>query len=118
MCNVTVANYDSNSIIFNGSTCKDSNPSDHTPFPVATPSFYGFVDDVQLLQSLQKPKKLTVIGDDGLEYSFLCKPKDDLRKDLRMMEFCGSEPFVISRMNKVARDDHIFLRTLLRYSIV
>lgn len=39
------------------------------------------------MQSLQKPRKITVNGDDGKQYSFLCKPKDDLRKDARMMEF-------------------------------
>lgn len=32
---------------------------------------------------LQKPKKLTFVGSDGLDYSFLAKPKDDLRKDYR-----------------------------------
>ena len=89
---------------------KDSNPTDHTPFPAATPSFYGFVDDVQLLQSLQKPKKLTVIGDDGLEYSFLCKPKDDLRKDLRMMEFCAVLNRLLSR-DEQSRKRRLYLRT-------
>lgn len=37
--------------------------------------------------SLQRPKKITMVGSDGQEYLFLCKPKDDLRKDCRMMEF-------------------------------
>ncbi len=32
---------------------------------------------------LQKPKKLTLTGSDGAPYSFLAKPKDDLRKDYR-----------------------------------
>jgi serine/threonine-protein kinase ATR len=89
---------------------KDSNPTDHVPFPGATPSFYGFVDDVQLLQSLQKPKKLTVIGDDGQEYSFLCKPKDDLRKDLRMMEFCAVLNRLLSR-DEQSRKRRLYLRT-------
>jgi len=89
---------------------KDSNPTDHNPFPAAAPSFYGFVDDVQLLQSLQKPKKLTVIGDDGLEYSFLCKPKDDLRKDLRMMEFCAVLNRLLSR-DEQSRKRRLYLRT-------
>ena len=44
-------------------------------------------DEVAVLASLQKPKKLTIVGSDGHSYAFLCKPKDDLRKDLRMMEF-------------------------------
>jgi phosphatidylinositol kinase/protein kinase (PI-3 family) len=39
------------------------------------------------MASLQKPRKIVVLGDDGNPYSFLCKPKDDLRKDARLMEF-------------------------------
>lgn len=39
------------------------------------------------MHSLQRPRKITVYGDDGGVYSFLCKPKDDLRKDARLMEF-------------------------------
>ena len=33
--------------------------------------------------------QITLIGSNGLEYAFLAKPKDDLRKDNRMMEFAG-----------------------------
>jgi serine/threonine-protein kinase ATR len=36
---------------------------------------------------MQKPRKITVKSDDGKKYSFLCKPKDDLRKDARLMDF-------------------------------
>lgn len=39
-----------------------------------------------MLASLQRPKKVTVMGSDGRDYTFLAKPKDDLRKDSRMME--------------------------------
>lgn len=39
------------------------------------------------MSSLQKPRKITVRGSDGQSYGFLCKPKDDLRKDARLMEF-------------------------------
>lgn len=40
-----------------------------------------------MLSSLQRPRKLTVRGSDGKKYGLLCKPKDDLRKDQRLMEF-------------------------------
>lgn len=39
------------------------------------------------MSSLVRPKKITVQGDDGKIYSFLCKPNDDLRKDARLMDF-------------------------------
>ena len=49
----------------------------------------SFADDVLVLSSLQRPRKLTVRGSDGKQYGLLCKPKDDLRKDQRLMEFNG-----------------------------
>ena len=39
------------------------------------------------MNSMQKPRKITVRGTDGVRYPFLVKPKDDLRKDARLMEF-------------------------------
>lgn len=42
---------------------------------------------VEILASLQKPKKISLRGSDGRSYTMMCKPKDDLRKDCRLMEF-------------------------------
>lgn len=39
------------------------------------------------MQSLQKPRRITLIGSDGRDYMMMMKPKDDLRKDFRLMEF-------------------------------
>ena len=47
----------------------------------------SFNRKVTILPSLVRPKKITIRASDGNEYSFLCKPKDDLRKDSRLMEF-------------------------------
>jgi len=60
----------------------------HVPFP-SNITFQGVKDGIEILQSLMKPKKIRVVGSDGLEYTFLAKPKDDLRKDTRMMEMAG-----------------------------
>ena len=49
----------------------------------------SFSDHVLVLSSLQRPRKLTIRGSDGKNYGLLCKPKDDLRKDQRLMEFNG-----------------------------
>ena len=46
----------------------------------------GFHDEIEVMQSLQRPKKIKIIGSDGKNYIFLCKPEDDLRKDSRLME--------------------------------
>ena len=45
------------------------------------------VFQVEILASLQKPKKISLKGSDGQSYTMMCKPKDDLRKDCRLMEF-------------------------------
>ena len=48
-----------------------------------------FLDDVLVLSSLAKPRRLTCRGTDGKNYMLLIKPKDDLRTDQRLMEFNG-----------------------------
>ena len=47
----------------------------------------AFLDEVLVLNSLQRPRKISIRGSDGHVYALLCKPKDDLRKDQRLMEF-------------------------------
>ena len=49
----------------------------------------GFLDEVLVLSSLAKPRRLTARGSDGKTYMLLIKPKDDLRTDQRLMEFNG-----------------------------
>lgn len=43
-------------------------------------------DKVDILQSMQKPRKIQLYGSDGQYYPFLVKPTDDLRRDCRLME--------------------------------
>lgn len=59
----------------------------HEAFSRDVVTIASFDDDVLVLSSLAKPKKLTALGSDGRKYGLLCKPKDDLRKDQRLMEF-------------------------------
>jgi serine/threonine-protein kinase ATR len=76
--------------------------STHHPFPLDTPTFHGkvpffsiysslnqnadFADEVEVMKSLAKPRKITIRGSNGQTYMFLGKPKDDLRKDARLMD--------------------------------
>ncbi|MFH4978541.1 hypothetical protein AB6A40_005250 [Gnathostoma spinigerum] len=39
-----------------------------------------------VLKSMVRPKKLTLIASDGNRYSVMCKAKDELRKDSRLMD--------------------------------
>ncbi|KAF2843387.1 hypothetical protein M501DRAFT_994296 [Patellaria atrata CBS 101060] len=61
----------------------------HNAFPRGIITIESVSDDVLVLSSLQRPRKIVVRGSDGKEYGLLCKPKDDLRKDQRLMEFNG-----------------------------
>eukprot|EP00967_Tisochrysis_lutea_P091075 scaffold130549_cov31-Tisochrysis_lutea.AAC.1 len=58
-----------------------------SPFSDDAPRIELWEDNVDVMGSLQRPKKVIIRGSDGQLYPFLCKPKDDLRKDARMMEF-------------------------------
>lgn len=61
----------------------------HKSFTQDKITIAGFSDEVLVLNSLQRPRKITIRGSDGRWYGLLCKPKDDLRKDQRLMEFNG-----------------------------
>lgn len=57
------------------------------PFPSQPVYIRGLEDNIEVLCSLQRPKKIILQGSDGNLYPMLAKPKDDLRKDARLMEF-------------------------------
>ena len=59
----------------------------HKAFSKETVTISKFCEDVLVLNSLQRPRKINIVGSDGRVYGLLCKPKDDLRKDQRLMEF-------------------------------
>ncbi|KAI5778912.1 hypothetical protein EDC01DRAFT_672633 [Geopyxis carbonaria] len=61
--------------------------TEHKAFAEDQPTIDSFLEEVIIMSSLQRPRKITIRGSDGLLYHFLCKPKDDLRKDARLMEF-------------------------------
>ena len=57
--------------------------------------------------------QVTLVGSNGREYLFLAKPKDDLRKDVRIMEVAG----VLNRLfakEPASRRRNLYLR---RYSM-
>ncbi|KAI5476130.1 phosphatidylinositol 3-/4-kinase [Pseudohyphozyma bogoriensis] len=86
----------------------------HKPFPDRLVVFKKFEDTIQIMSSLQKPRKISVQGDDGIVYSFLCKPKDDLRKDARLMEF-NSMIIKLLKKDSDARNRRLTIRT---YAVV
>lgn len=61
----------------------------HEAFSRDVVTIDSFLDDVLVLVSLARPRRLTARGSDGTNYNLLVKPKDDLRTDQRLMEFNG-----------------------------
>ncbi len=53
---------------------------------------------------------MVLLGSDGMEHPFLCKPKDDLRKDARMMEFTSMINRLLSKDPK-SRRRKLYIRT-------
>lgn len=88
--------------------------ADHSPFPSELPRLTGFESTIEIMNSLQRPRKIVMIGSDGKRYAFLCKPKDDLRKDARLMEF-DSMINKLLQSNSESRRRHLLIRT---YAVV
>ncbi|KAH7278933.1 hypothetical protein KP509_38G065100 [Ceratopteris richardii] len=83
----------------------------YNPFPAGDFStISGIAEEVEILASLQRPKKVIFYGSDGNEHPFLCKPKDDLRKDARMMEFTTTINRLLSKDPK-SRRRKLYIRT-------
>ncbi|KAI0271954.1 hypothetical protein BGY98DRAFT_1091035 [Russula aff. rugulosa BPL654] len=84
--------------------------SHHQPFPLDLPTFNHIADEIEVMRSLAKPRKVTIHGSDGQTYAFLGKPKDDLRKDARLMGF-NSIINKILNMNSDSRRRQLHIRT-------
>ncbi|XP_058804986.1 serine/threonine-protein kinase ATR-like [Phymastichus coffea] len=66
---------------------KGANMDQHNPFAPNWVSIIGIEEQVAVMPSLQRPRRIALRGSDGNCYLFMCKPKDDLRRDFRLMEF-------------------------------
>jgi hypothetical protein len=85
----------------------EASPQDlATVFPTA-PTFLRFNNEIEIMSSLQKPKKIGAYSECGRIVSFLCKSKDEPRKDMRLMELAAL-------VNDVLRDASEARRRLLR----
>lgn len=49
----------------------------------------AFNQQLNVIQSKQRPRKLSMVGSDGKEYQFLLKGHEDLRQDERVMQVFG-----------------------------
>lgn len=66
-----------------------ADPAKHPAFDDVV--YFHSVDEcVHIMPSLQKPKRIEVWGTDGKKYALLCKGRDDVRKDSRLMQFIAT----------------------------
>lgn len=79
-------------------------------FPNRAVYITGMKDELTVLPSLQRPRRVTLCGSDGRNYTFMMKPKDDLRKDFRLMEF-NSVVKQYLHQNSEARQRRLNIRT-------
>lgn len=66
------------------------------------------------MSSLIRPKKITLRASNGEQYSLLCKPKDDLRKDSKVMEVNNVVNWYLAQ-NSESSQRRLHVRT---YSVV
>lgn len=83
-------------------------------FPNPAVYITGIRDELSVLASLQRPRRVTLRGSDGNDYVIMMKPKDDLRRDFRLMEF-NSVVKKYLHQNADARQRRLNIRT---YAVV
>ncbi|CAF3813461.1 unnamed protein product [Adineta steineri] len=88
----------------------------HQPFPDAVVTIHNFEDQIEVLSSLQRPKKILIRGSDGQIYPFLCKSQDDLRVDSRCLDFCHLFNKCLKK-NSETRRRQLNIRTYAVYPI-
>mmetsp|Transcript_15877 Transcript_15877/g.34220 ORF Transcript_15877/g.34220 Transcript_15877/m.34220 type:complete len:1759 (+) Transcript_15877:5883-11159(+) len=64
-----------------------------------------FITDVQVITSKQRPRKITMRGNDGKDYVFLLKGHEDLRQDERVMQLFGLVNALLARDRRTNKHD-------------
>ncbi|PWN38433.1 uncharacterized protein FA14DRAFT_118905 [Meira miltonrushii] len=87
---------------------------DYKVFDDDIPRIVDLDETIEVMHSLQRPRKIIIKASNGKSYAFLCKPKDDLRKDARLMEF-DSMINNLLQSNPDSRKRRLYIRT---YAVV
>lgn len=92
---------------------KNASLENHKPFLLKWVHIWKAEEEVIVMASLQRPRRITLRGSDGKKYYFFCKPKDDLRKDFRMMEFNDIVNKYLQN-DPESRQRRLYIRTYVR----
>ncbi|KAK9166114.1 hypothetical protein Scep_001305 [Stephania cephalantha] len=74
----------------------------------------SFAPQLVVITSKQRPRKLTIRGSDGEDYSFLLKGHEDLRQDERVMQLFGLVNTLLKNSRNTAEKD----LSIQRYSVI
>lgn len=80
--------------------------------PVVT--IASFADQLVVITSKQRPRKLTIHGSDGEDHAFLLKGHEDLRQDERVMQLFGLVNTLLENSRKTQEKD----LSIQRYSVI
>ncbi|CAN1302711.1 Serine/threonine-protein kinase TOR [Linum perenne] len=80
--------------------------------PVVT--IASFAPQLAIIQSKQRPRKLTIMGSDGKDYAFLLKGHEDLRQDERVMQLFGLVNTLLENSRRTSEKD----LSIQRYSVI
>ncbi|PON55167.1 Serine/threonine protein kinase [Parasponia andersonii] len=80
--------------------------------PVVT--IASFAPQLVVITSKQRPRKLTIHGNDGEDYAFLLKGHEDLRQDERVMQLFGLVNTLLENSRKTSEKD----LPIQRYSVI
>ncbi|MCD7451119.1 hypothetical protein HAX54_009731 [Datura stramonium] len=80
--------------------------------PVVT--IASFAPQLVVITSKQRPRKLTIHGSDGKDYTFLLKGHEDLRQDERVMQLFGLVNTLLENSRKTAEKDS----SIQRYDVI
>ncbi|XP_025836118.1 DNA-dependent protein kinase catalytic subunit-like [Agrilus planipennis] len=73
---------------------------DKLPLPQYHVKIVGFAPEINVMKSIRKPIKISILGYDAKEYPFLVKAGEDLRQDQRIEQlFCLMNNVLISDTN-------------------
>ena len=64
-----------------------------------------FVRRLKVIESKQRPRKLSILGSDGKVYTFLLKGHEDLRQDKRVMQLFGLVNTMLSNDSETSQKD-------------
>ena len=64
-----------------------------------------FVRRLKVIESKQRPRKLSIVGSDGKVYTFLLKGHEDLRQDKRVMQLFGLVNTMLSNDSETSQKD-------------